>query len=120
MGELIANIAHQWRQPLGVISTGATGMMLQKEYGKLTDEMFYHTCTQIDENAQYLSKTIDNFRNFVIGNSLLENFNLKDSIDSFLNMVDGVTKDHYINIITNIDKSIRIKWLPKSIKSMYD
>ncbi|MEA3353568.1 MAG: PAS domain S-box protein [Campylobacterota bacterium] len=40
MGEMIGNIAHQWRQPLNVISTGATGLKLEKEYDTLTDESF--------------------------------------------------------------------------------
>ena len=40
MGEMIGNIAHQWRQPLSVISTGATGMQMQKEYGLLDDDQF--------------------------------------------------------------------------------
>ena len=40
MGEMIGNIAHQWRQPLSVISTAATGIQLQKEHNILTDEQF--------------------------------------------------------------------------------
>ena len=40
MGDMIANIAHQWRQPLSIISTTASGMKLEKEYNLLTDEKF--------------------------------------------------------------------------------
>ncbi len=35
MGEMIENIAHQWRQPLSVISTIATGIQLKHDYGYL-------------------------------------------------------------------------------------
>ena len=40
MGEMIENIAHQWRQPLSVISTAATGAKLNKDFGTLSDENF--------------------------------------------------------------------------------
>ena len=33
MGEMIENIAHQWRQPLSVISTISTGIKFKKELG---------------------------------------------------------------------------------------
>ncbi|MDC0933225.1 cache domain-containing protein, partial [Arcobacteraceae bacterium] len=62
MGEMIGNIAHQWRQPLSIISTGATGMLAQKEFDLLSDEQFKSTCKAINQNAQYLSKTIDDFK----------------------------------------------------------
>ncbi len=42
MGEMLNNIAHQWRQPLSTISTGATGAKLQKEINILSDENFYY------------------------------------------------------------------------------
>ena len=64
MGEMIGNIAHQWRQPLSVISTGATGLQIQKQYNNLSDEDFDRACELINSNAQYLSKTIDDFKNF--------------------------------------------------------
>jgi len=64
MGEMIANIAHQWRQPLSVISTASTGAKLQKEMNCLSDEEFYSALTSINVSAQYLSSTIDDFRNF--------------------------------------------------------
>ncbi len=40
MGEMLENIAHQWRQPLSAITTAASGMKLEKEYNILSDEAF--------------------------------------------------------------------------------
>ena len=108
MGEMIGNIAHQWRQPLSVISTGATGMQMQKEYGLLEDKDFYHTCEVINENAQYLSRTIEDFRNFITGDRSKKVFSLKDNITSFLHLVEGRFKSNHIEIILDLDESIKI------------
>ena len=108
MGEMIGNIAHQWRQPLSVISTGVTGMQAQKEYGVLTDEQFDKTCSMINENAQYLSKTIDDFKNFIQGNREKNIFNLNNNLNSFIHLVEGSIKENEIEVILNIDKDIEI------------
>jgi len=108
MGEMIGNIAHQWRQPLSVISTAATGMKVQKEFGVLEDDNFNKMCDAIDANAQYLSKTIDDFKNFIKGERVKENFNLKSGIDSFLNLVEGSIKSHHINLVLDIKDDIQI------------
>jgi PAS domain S-box-containing protein len=108
MGEMIANIAHQWRQPLSVISTAATGMQLQKEFGLLKDEDFNKTCTAINENVQYLSQTIDDFKNFIKNDSPKKYFNLSAIIDKFLSLVSGTTKNSEIQIILDTDNSIEI------------
>jgi len=108
MGEMIGNIAHQWRQPLSVISTGVTGMQLEKSYGLLTDENFDQTCDIINNNAQYLSKTIDDFKNFVTGERIKKPFNLKKDIDSFLHLVEGTIKSKNIEIILDLDEDIII------------
>ncbi len=108
LGEMIGNIAHQWRQPLSVISTGVTGMMMQKEFGTLDDEKFQSTCKMINENAQYLSKTIDDFRNFIQGNSKKELFNLKASVGSFLTLVNANIKKFNIKVMVEISDDIEI------------
>ena len=108
MGEMIGNIAHQWRQPLSVISTASTGMKMEKEYGLLSDEKFQNACDAINNNAQYLSKTIDDFRNFIKGDRVKKCFNLKDDIDSFLNLLQGSITRHNINIVLDIQDNIQI------------
>jgi len=108
MGEMIGNIAHQWRQPLSVISTGVTGMQVQKEYGLLTDEQFNKTCEMINENAQYLSKTIDDFKNFIRGDRIKQMFNLKDTIDTFIHLVEGTIKNKNIKIIIDTQETLKI------------
>ncbi|GGD50055.1 hypothetical protein GCM10012288_25100 [Malaciobacter pacificus] len=115
MGEMIGNIAHQWRQPLSVISTASTGLKLQKEYNTLTDEIFIRTCDSINDNAQYLSKTIDDFRNFIKGDRKVVEFKLADTIESFLHLVEGSIKSNDIEIIKDIDENIIINGYPNEL-----
>jgi signal transduction histidine kinase len=108
MGEMIGNIAHQWRQPLSVISTASTGMKMQKKHDCLSDDVFYTSCDAINNNAQYLSDTIDDFRNFIKGSHTKEIFNISKAIASFLHLVDGSLKSHDIHIDLNLDDEITI------------
>lgn len=119
MGEMIGNIAHQWRQPLSVISTGATGLKLQKKYNTLTDELFVQTCDAINDNAQYLSKTIDDFRNFIKGERKITKFKLADTIKSFLHLVEGTIKNNDITIVKNIQEEIIINSNPNELTQCF-
>ncbi len=115
MGEMIANISHQWRQPLSVISTGATGMKMQKEYNLLKDDFFYTTCDSINENAQYLSQTIEDFTNYIKGDSKPIRFDLKNDTDSFIKLVDSTIKKYNLNIILELEESIKVKGYPNEL-----
>ena len=115
MGEMIGNIAHQWRQPLSAISTSATGMKMKKEYGLLTDDDFYKDCDNIDKHAQYLSQTIDDFRNYIKGNRDKKIFTLKNDVESFLHLIEGSLKKEDIKLIDNIDRKITIDGYPNEL-----
>ena len=53
---------------------------------------FEETCDLINDNAQYLSKTIDDFRNFIKGDRVKLKFDLEENINSFLKLVDSSIK----------------------------
>jgi len=103
MGEMIGNIAHQWRQPLGIISSGATGMKMQQAFGTLTDDIFIETCDLINDNAQYLSNTIDDFRNFIKGDRIKSDFVIIDTIEKVLNLTSPSSKTHNITLLLEIN-----------------
>jgi len=115
MGEMIANISHQWRQPLSVISIGATGMKIQKEYDMLTDDFFYNTCESINENAQYLSQTIEDFTKYIKGDAKPIRFDLKNDTYSFIKLVDSTIKKHHLTIILNLKEHVKIKGYPTEL-----
>jgi signal transduction histidine kinase len=99
MGEMIENIAHQWRQPLSIISTVATGAKLKKELGLLNDEDFYETMNIINDSSQHLSATIDDFRNFFNNDKTATTFDINIPINKVLYLINSKLKNRNISII---------------------
>ncbi len=64
MGEMIEQIAHQWRQPLNTLALINQEHYVKYKLGTCDEKYFDQTHEKIDEHLQYLSKTIDDFRNF--------------------------------------------------------
>ncbi|MGD9553857.1 MAG: ATP-binding protein, partial [Arcobacteraceae bacterium] len=106
MGEMIANIAHQWRQPLSIISTSATGIKVQKEMGMLTDEFEFESLDSINENVQYLSKTIEDFRNFFKEEKIRNEVDIEEILSKTLSLVSSRLKNRNINIITSYERIV--------------
>jgi len=105
IGTMIGNIAHQWRQPLSLISTAATGMKLKKEIGDLSDEEFNNNLDYINDSTQYLSKTIDDFRNFFTSNKDKKEFYINEAFVNTFNLINVQFKNHNIEIIEDINNT---------------
>jgi PAS domain S-box-containing protein len=108
MGEMLGNIAHQWRQPLSIIATASTGLILQKEYNNLSDEQLIETCTIINENAQYLSTTIEDFRNFITNDKSIESVSIKNAMEYALHLSEPIIKNNYIKLVLDLEDDINI------------
>ncbi len=103
MGELLENIAHQWRQPLSIITVESSGIQAKKEYGQLDDKYLDEALEHINENANYLSNTIDDFRNFFISNVKKENFTSQEIINTTFKLLKTRNKVNNIKIIEDIE-----------------
>ena len=113
MGEMIGNIAHQWRQPLNVISTSASSVKLEKEFGVLDEEHINESMDMIVQNALYLSKTIDDFRNFFKTDKVSEFFEVKNVVEKALKLLNSSIINYNIQIQTNfLDKKVEIEGYP--------
>jgi PAS domain S-box-containing protein len=105
MGEMIAIIVHQWKQPLSLISTSSTGMKLQLEMDMLTKEFSMEALNTIINATKHLSTTIDDFRDFFKPKRFKTTFNLNESISKSLKLISSGFKNKDIKIIQNIDNS---------------
>jgi PAS domain S-box-containing protein len=115
LGEMMGNIAHQWRQPLNMISTNATGLLFQKEMGMLDESKWVNTLESINDNAQYLSKTIDTFKNFVKSDSLKERIDttIQDEIKMAIRIEEATLKSNMITLDKKICENPLVVNLPE-------
>jgi len=103
LGDMIANIAHQWRQPLTVITSTASAIELNKQLGILDDESLSEYIQSIISQANYLSETIDTFRNFIKEKQELKTISIQQEIKKALKITEATFKDNSIELIDNIN-----------------
>jgi len=103
MGEILENIAHQWRQPLSTISTASTGVKLQSEHGILTNEILQDSMNMINKSAQHLSKTIDDFRGFFKPDQKKESFQVKHTFEKIIMIIGNKFDGEEIKFISDIE-----------------
>ena len=108
LGEMIGNIAHQWRQPLSLITTSASGLKLKKDYKMLEDKDIDEISDSILESANYLSKIIDDFDNYLRGEKKLEYFYINDVIKANINFEKEICEKYDIKLIFSNVKRIEI------------
>lgn len=106
IGEMMGNIAHQWRQPLSAITSSISGLKLKKEFGILEDSDIEEVNDSIINNAQFLSQTIDNFRNFFRKDQPKKKFYVMDAIKDTIGIVKASYDNYFINLEKNLDTSI--------------
>jgi PAS domain S-box-containing protein len=89
MGEMISNISHQWRQPLNNLALIIQGLKLDYDLGELTKVQMDQSVQGGMDLIQYMSNTIDDFRNFFKPNKLKSRFSLKEMSQKALGFVSA-------------------------------
>ena len=102
MGEMLENIAHQWRQPLSIISTASTGIIVQKKFGTMTEKKELHALEEINNSAQHLSQTIDDFRDFFKPNKKRVMFSIENIYQKTIKLLESKFKYSDIQVIENV------------------
>lgn len=109
MGEMIANIAHQWRQPLNVLSAHNLDISLKYKNNKLNDDVMNNFYNKTKTVVEKMSETIESFVDFFNPNKEKAHFKLIEVIDEVFNLLDNSFEKNQINIIVNCDEGISFK-----------
>lgn len=98
MGEMIGNIAHQWRQPLSALTMIVQHIQLAHELGMLDNESLNKNVEDAMRIAQYMSTTIDDFRNFFQPNANKEHFSINIVLSKVADFIKSMLANHKIQL----------------------
>jgi len=112
MGEMIGNIAHQWRQPLNSLGLVLQNINFTYQMDELDDVFVNKSITKANLLIQSMSKTIDDFRNFFQPNKEKITFSLLESINKALKLIDSTFENNNIKIIVDIKKTTQVYGYP--------
>ena len=110
LGEMISMIAHQWRQPLQAVSILIQKLPLLKMIkGELSDEMLDDVVKQVSLQLDYMSKTIDDFRDYFKPNKKKEEVYIENVINKSLDFLSYLFKMNSVQIIYKNESTSEIQ-----------
>ena len=108
MGEMIGNIAHQWRQPLSTISVVTSSIKLNHELNILDLKKIPENMNIIENKVAYLSSVIETFNNFLKMNKHYEDFDIDIEINNAVEIVHSTLQANNIKIKDERKKEIKL------------
>jgi len=98
MGEMIGNIAHQWRQPLNALGLVLQNLKFSYDIGELNENMMSKSINKATMLTNSMSKTIDDFRNFFKPNKAKEEFSINENVFKAIELVESTFEHHHIKL----------------------
>ncbi|MBT1072840.1 GAF domain-containing protein [Pelotalea chapellei] len=99
LGEMIGNIAHQWRQPLNTLGLLVQQAPLFYDLGEVNKEFLEDMSIRAMKAIHHMSQTIDDFRNFFKTDKEKVVFNVKEVIEKTLSLMEGSFQGQHIEVV---------------------
>ncbi len=112
MGSMISMIAHQWRQPLTELSGVLMELETATRFKKVTDKHILSSIERSDKMIEFMSNTIDDFRNFFKPDKKKEQFSILDSCQKAINLINASLDDSNIKLVVDVKNDKEINGYP--------
>jgi len=116
MGEILENIAHQWRQPLNQVSWIMNDTMIKAQLGRSDEIDIEDLAKKVNNSVQFLSETVEDFRRFVDHSDLAQTFNIKKTIESTISLIKETLIKSEITIELACSNDIKYKGFENDFK----
>lgn len=108
MGEMLSMIAHQWRQPLSVISMASNNILLDIELDSIEPSALRHSARTTLEQTQYLSDTIEDFRDYFRPTTQKERISVSEVLEQANRLMEASLTQYHIELIRTGSSSTKI------------
>ena len=119
MGEMISMIAHQWRQPISVISMDANNILADIELEMIEEKSLKSTSEDIIMQTQELSKTIDDFRNFFRPENGAQEILVKKLFDDALGVIGKSLENNQVEFVLNLDENKKVTTYTRELMQVF-
>jgi signal transduction histidine kinase len=112
MGDMINNIAHQWRQPLNNIGLIVQSIRYDFDAGAMTSAQMTQEIDKCMEIISFMSQTINDFRNFFREDKQTSLFNVRERIENAIKLMSASLKHNHISVFLDSDADVEVNGLP--------
>ena len=118
MGEMIENIAHQWRQPLSQVNSAVLlvdGILDQKD---VHDEQIEAKLSEIEDLTKYMSTTINDFKDFFVQEKKIVSFMLSDVVKKSIGIANSMLQKSHIEIKLTVGDETILNGYPNELQQV--
>jgi C4-dicarboxylate-specific signal transduction histidine kinase len=112
MGEMINNIAHQWRQPLNILGLSVQQMRMFYDNGLFSQEYFHESLSKSMGLINHMSRTIDDFRDFFKPDKEKSVFTIHEQVTKAISLIEDSFRSNNISIEIDIRANPSIVGFP--------
>lgn len=119
MGEMISMIAHQWRQPIAVVAMGANNILADIELELLNTDTLKENLDEIISQTEYLSQTIDDFKNFFKPNKQKDLASVESIFDETFKVMGKMLENNEITVIQEYKSGMQLYTYSKELLQVF-
>ncbi|MGB6329502.1 MAG: HAMP domain-containing sensor histidine kinase [Halarcobacter sp.] len=112
MGEMIGNIAHQWRQPLSELNAILMNVETRYKFGDFDDEFIENSVLECNEITSYMSNTISDFQSFFKPSKTKVNFDISKACSKAIGILQSSLKHNNIKYKSKCEKEVLVFGYP--------
>ncbi|TLP40821.1 ATP-binding protein [Arcobacter arenosus] len=106
IGNLLANLIHQWKNPLNIIKVISSGARLNIEANNINIKEIDSHFKQIDTQVEIMVQISNDFKNFFNPNEKASKFIIKNVFESITNILSTRLKHNEIEIVYDLDDTL--------------
>jgi signal transduction histidine kinase len=119
MGNMIGNIAHQWRQPLGELNAILMNVETRYKFKAFDEDFLENSVLKCNKITTHMSNTINDFQNFFKPSKTKENFDVVQACKKASSILKSSLKHHNIDFQCDFDKEKEVYGYPNEFSQAF-